>query len=232
VVGQGSHGPDGPGGSAAEGTAPHGQDRRALYDRDAPRLPGEAPIDLREEVPGDPEADLELDIGFGRGLSVYERADAVPVHRILGIEIRTKWAYLVAEGVRRRGLGDRVRVVCGDARDILGRAVPDASVARVFLHFPDPWWKKRHAKRRVVDDAFLDELARLLRDGGDLFFQSDVEERAAGARDLLADHPAFVLRGDRGFVPANPFEARSNRERRAAEDGLPVYRVLARRRPR
>lgn len=175
---------------------------------------------------------MEIDVGFGRGLSLFERAEAAPAARLLGIEIRTKWATLVDQAVRRRGLDDRVRVAQGDAREILRRAAPDGCCTRVFLHFPDPWWKKRHAKRRVVDEDFLDVLARVLEDAGELFFQSDVRARAEAARDLLRSHPAFRLLGDEGFVTSNPFGARSNRERRAEADGLPVHRVLARRLPR
>ena len=163
--------------------------------------------------------------------SLFERAAAAPEARLFGIEIKAKWATKVEERRQRLGL-ERVRVFCGDAREILGRAGPDGCVARVFVHFPDPWWKKKHQKRRVVGVALLDELARLLAPGGEVYVQTDVEDRAALYVETLAAHPAFELAGEGGYVSANPFGAMSNRERRAAEDGLPVYRVLARRRQR
>ena len=121
--------------------------------------------------------------------------------------------------------------IYGTPRDLLDRAGPDGSVARVFVHFPDPWWKKRHAKRRVLGPSFLDTLARLLEPGGALYVQTDVEARALLYRDLIAAHADFALDGGRGWVEANPFGARSNREARADEDGLPVYRLLAHRLP-
>lgn len=197
--------------------------------REIAPTPPDGPIDLHALVPG--EGGLEVDVGFGRGMSVFERASAAPEARIVGIEIKAKWATKVDARRKRLGL-PRVAILCGDAKDILARAEPEASVARIFVHFPDPWWKKRHAKRRVLGDDILDTFARLLRDEGDLYVQTDVEDRAHDYVALLRDHPAFELRGEGGFVLDNPFGARSNREKRAEQDGLPVYRILARRLPR
>ena len=95
----------------------------------------------------------------------------------------------------------------------------------MFIHFPDPWWKKRHHKRLVVGTPLLDEVARVLVTHGDIFVQTDVEERAAGYEALLDAHGAFVPHGESGRVVEFPFTARSPRERRALADGLPVYRL-------
>jgi tRNA (guanine-N7-)-methyltransferase len=107
--------------------------------------------------------------------------------------------------------------------------VPDGGVERVFIHFPDPWWKRRHAKRMVLRDTLLDQIARLLVAGGELYLQTDVEVRAFEYLDLVRAHAAFTLEGATGLVAENPYLARSNREVRADQDGLPVYRILARR---
>src|SRR5690606_19607941 len=115
--------------------------------------------------------------------------------------------------------------------ELLARSGPDGCLARVFLSFPDPWWKKRHAKRRVLGPGLLDDLARLLAPGGELFVQTDVEERAQELAALILGHGAFEpASGGRLEVDANPYGARSNREVRAEEDGLPIYRLLALRR--
>jgi tRNA (guanine-N7-)-methyltransferase len=105
----------------------------------APRAP-EGPLDLAALLPG--RGPIELEIGFGHGLFLYERARARPDVRLLGLEVKKKWSYLVAERCQRRGLLG-VTVWSEDARAILPR-VQAASVQRVFMHFPDPWWKKRH----------------------------------------------------------------------------------------
>lgn len=196
------------------------------YDERAP-APPEGPVDLPALIPG--EGPLELDIGIGRGRSLLERARAAPDSRVLGLEIKAKWAFKVEERRIREGLTN-ARVLRADAKELLARSGPDACLARAFLHFPDPWWKKRHAKRRVMGPALLDDLARLLAPGGELFIQTDVEERADELAALIGGHEAFAPAGDRLAIDTNPFGARSNREVRAEEDGLPVYRLLARRR--
>jgi tRNA (guanine-N7-)-methyltransferase len=146
-----------------------------------------------------------------------------------------KWAAIVDERLKKRGLGARARVFNADAREALPRLVPDASVAVCYLHFPDPWWKKRHEKRLVMGVPLLDAIARLLTDGGELFVQTDVEERAVLYDEQIAAHPALEPAGDApgsARLAENPYGARSPREHRAIEDGLPVHRLRYRRRPR
>ncbi|HEY2735485.1 MAG TPA: tRNA (guanosine(46)-N7)-methyltransferase TrmB [Polyangiales bacterium] len=191
----------------------------------APAAP-DGPIDLQALWPSDLERELE--IGFGRGMFLLERARAAPESGILGLEIKRKWAYLVDQRARSAGLVN-VRVFGADARDVLARLQPNGSLARMFMHFPDPWWKKRHAKRRLRGAATFDPAARLLRSGGELFIQTDVEDRAETLLADLREHGAFEVPAD-GYVSENPYCARSNREKRAIADGLPIYRILVRRR--
>lgn len=191
------------------------------YDDLAPRPP-DGSITL-EHLFGDGDGPIEVDVGFGRGMSLFERAARAPEARILGIEIKKKWATWVEERRKRRGL-DRIVVFSADVMELLPRCGPPGSVTRMFVHFPDPWWKKRHRKRRVVSEPFLDEAARLLHPGGEMFIQTDVEDRHDDYRQLLVDHPAF---DPPSVIDDNPFSSISNRERRAEEDGLPVYRLLS-----
>jgi tRNA (guanine-N7-)-methyltransferase len=191
----------------------------------APRAPA-GPLDLEALLPG--RGPIELEIGCGHGLFLYERACARPDVRLLGLELKKKWSYLVAERCRRRGLAG-VTVWSEDARALLPRLAA-ASVQRVFMHFPDPWWKKRHAQRSLTGDVLLPQIARVLAEGGEFFMQTDVEERAERQLAALRAHPDFELSGAGGYLEDNPYQARSNREARAAQDGLPVYRVLAIRR--
>ncbi|MBX7196388.1 MAG: tRNA (guanosine(46)-N7)-methyltransferase TrmB [Sandaracinaceae bacterium] len=203
------------------------------YGEMARRAPeGDIDFDALFDAPGPGDAPRELEIGFGRGRFLVERARSAPGSRILGIEIKAKWGHLVEERRKREGL-THVVALAGDARQILPRLRPRACLARVFLHFPDPWWKKKHGKRRVLDDDFLAEVSRLLAPGGELFVQTDVEDRALEMRERIEAFavegaPAFSMRG--AFDQPNPYGARSNREARADEDHLPVYRVLAIRR--
>jgi tRNA (guanine-N7-)-methyltransferase len=198
-------------------------DLRWLYRDQAPRAP-EGRFSLEDQIEG--PGPIELDIGFGRGLSLFERAAASPGSRIVGIEVKTKLAYKVNQQLQKRDLRN-VAILCGDAREILKRAEPAGSVQRVALHFPDPWWKKRHDKRRVIGEVLLTELGRLMEPGGELFIQTDVEHRAEQYLAQLRETAGFTLASGSGYVDANPFDARSNREKRATEDGLPVWRILA-----
>jgi tRNA (guanine-N7-)-methyltransferase len=192
---------------------------------DAPRLPESDPVEVRSLVRSDW---VEIEIGPGRGWFLVERAEVEPRAALLGLEVRRKWASIVDGRLRARGLGDRARVFAEDAQWALPRLTPDASVKRVFVHFPDPWWKKRHQKRLVVRDVFLDQVARLLEPGGELFVQTDVEERAEAYETLVSLDERFRPAGDAPRSPRmadNPYGARSPRERRAIADGLPVHRL-------
>ncbi|MGH7268843.1 MAG: tRNA (guanine(46)-N(7))-methyltransferase TrmB [Polyangiaceae bacterium] len=199
------------------------------YD-DAPRLPEAADrIDLRTLVHGDW---VELEIGPGRGWFLVERAQVEPRAALVGLEVRRKWAAIVDGRLAKQGLGARARVFAEDARSAMPRISPDASIRRIYVHFPDPWWKKRHAKRLVVRDGFFEDASRLLEPAGELFVQTDVEERARAYEELAALDPRFVPAGDVPGSPRmadSPYVARSPRERRAMTDGLPVFRARWRR---
>jgi tRNA (guanine-N7-)-methyltransferase len=196
----------------------------------APRVPETAEISVGDLVPGG--GPLMIEIGSGRGAFTLEYAALHADRRVVAFEVRRKYAALLADKLAARGLAGRARCFAEDARAVLPRLRPDASVDAVAVHFPDPWWKKRHAKRLVVGDALVAELARLVAPGGQVFVQTDVEGRAAEyARQFLAS-PAFLPGGPRGdaVVDESPFApARSNREARALADGLPIYRLVFRR---
>lgn len=188
----------------------------------APRLPEGESVDPRLLV-GAGATPIEIEIGPGRGGFVFERLAADPAVRLLGLEIRRKWATIVDDRLRERGLGDRARVLAEDARSAFPR-FPAACARAVFVHFPDPWWKKRHAKRLVITTELLPQLCRVLEPGGALFIQTDVAERAQEYADLVATEPR-LLPQHAGFEAENPFAARSPREHRAIADGLPIYRL-------
>lgn len=188
----------------------------------APRLP-DGPVDPGALV-GAPGAPIELEVGPGRGAFALERLAAVPDARLIGFEIKRKWATIVDERLKTAGLGDRGRVFCGDIRLILPR-FPECSVSIAYFHFPDPWWKKRHRKRLVLTPALLGELARVLVRGGELFVQTDVDERARAYESMIGEHPGFRPFATSPVVLENPYGAMSPRERRAVRDGLPIFRL-------
>ncbi|HSU40281.1 MAG TPA: tRNA (guanine-N7)-methyltransferase [Polyangiaceae bacterium] len=194
---------------------------------DAPRIPEGEVIDPRELV-GAKLAPVELEIGPGRGGFVFERLAAEPKLFFLGLEIRRKWATIVDRRLAASEHAGRGRVFAEDARSVLPRFVA-GSIARAFVHFPDPWWKKRHHKRMVIGAPLLDELVRVLAPGGELFIQTDVEERAASYEALCNACSGLMPAPGGPRIAENPFGARSPREKRAQADGLPIYRLLYRR---
>lgn len=196
---------------------------------DAPTLPpGDGAVDPRALLGAGLEP-VEVEIGPGRGGFMLERLEAVPGARILGLEIRRKWAAIVDRRLAARGFGDRGRVLAEDARWAL-RRFPAECVRAVYVHFPDPWWKKRHFKRLVVSPELLEEVVRVLVPGGELFIQTDVEDRARAYAEIVGREPRLEPWAASAEVPDNPYSARSPRERRAMADGLPVTRLRYRRR--
>lgn len=197
--------------------------------------PGDgAPVLVSDLVSG---VRYELEVGGGRGGFAFERLAADPEVALLGFEVKKKWASLVDDRLAARGLRPRARVFGQDALACLPRLAPDGIFTAAFLHFPDPWWKKRHEKRLVMGDPFLRQVHRLLAPGGALYIQTDVEDRADQYRRFVSDFAEgklFLSAGDAPGSPdmaENPYGARSPREHRAIEDGLPVWRLRWHRSP-
>jgi tRNA (guanine-N7-)-methyltransferase len=220
-----------------------GPDMKSYPYEHAPRLPGSegesnsasgkgnpaaalAFLDPKALVP-DATGPVELEVGSGRGWFTVERVDEDPQIGMIGLEIKRKWATIVDDRLRDRGLSGRARVFAEDARLVMPRFISE-SFSRIYVHFPDPWWKKRHHKRMVVTPEFVEEASRLLRPGGEFFVQTDVEERAEAYEQAVAVVPSLIPNGLTGGarVDAGPCSAQSPRERRAIADGLPVVRLL------
>ncbi|MDW8266265.1 MAG: tRNA (guanosine(46)-N7)-methyltransferase TrmB, partial [Gemmataceae bacterium] len=91
---------------------------------------------------------VEIEIGFGKGLFLLTASQACPDINFLGIEILRKYQLFTATRLVKRGIGN-VRLVRADARDFLRQRVGSESVQAIHIYFPDPWWKKRHWKRRL-----------------------------------------------------------------------------------
>lgn len=158
----------------------------ALMDTLLPRirLP-ETPFDPRALAPGAREVWLE--IGFGGGEHLAAQAERAPDILFLGAEPFLNGVASALRHVDERGLAN-VRLHAGDARALMA-AMPDASLDRIVILFPDPWPKARHHKRRLVQDDFVAEAVRLLRPGGRLRFATDWADYADWALRRLTASP-------------------------------------------
>ena len=170
-------------------------------------------------------ARLEIEVGSGKGLFLSAAAAGDPGRDFLGIEIIGKYArYVAARLVKRQT--DNARIVHGDAQFLLRDHLADRSVAAVHVYFPDPWWKARHKKRRVMNPAFLAQVERILEPGGTLHFWTDVEDYYQTSLSLIAE--CTTLTGPHPVVekPADhDLDYRTHFERRMRLHDLPVYRA-------
>jgi len=168
--------------------------RRALRKVD-PSLDLSAHLRSFDELPRpwDPQslfgrrAPLEAEVGSGKGLFLRTAAAARPGSDFLGIEVAPKYARFAAAALAKRKLPNAV-VVVADALRVFAEVLTDASLGAVHVYFPDPWWKKRHKKRRVMRESFVRDVERTLRPGGRLHFWTDVEEYFHTSLELLAAH--------------------------------------------
>src|SRR5512133_227498 len=173
-------------------------------------------------------AELELEIGSGHGGFALAFAKARPGRALVAIEQRHKFAREVAVKAEQRGL-QNLQVLQGDARILAPRLFPAGSLAVIHVHFPDPWWKRRHHTRRLVDDRMSALLHGLLRPGGLLDFRTDVEDYARGAVERLEEVGFENEAGPGRFCEAPPDEIPSTREKRYLARGEPVWRLRLRR---
>ena len=171
---------------------------------------------------------LELEIGCGQGGYAVAFGRQRPDRALVGIEQRRKFAAQVAEKVAARGL-ENVLVLCGDGRLMAPRLFPAGSLSAIHVHFPDPWWKRRHFGRRLVDDRMSMLLLGLLQPGGLLDFRTDVERYALDAVKRLEEVGFENQAGPGQFSEAPADEIPSTREKRYLQTGQRVWRLRMRR---
>jgi tRNA (guanine-N7-)-methyltransferase len=168
---------------------------------------------------------VELEVGFGKGLFLVTAAQTHPEINFVGVEVVRKYQLFTATRLAKRGLGN-VRVACADVRLFLPRYVAAESLQAVHVYFPDPWWKKRHHKRRVFTTEFVTECVRALRPGRQLHAVSDVEEYAAVMTNLLNEqHSLQALPPPSEKEPLHDLDYLTNFERKFRKQGKPIFRM-------
>jgi len=136
-------------------------------------------------------APLAVEIGFGSGDHLLASAQARPDTDFIGIEVHRPGAGRVLQQADKLGLNN-LRVVCADAVEILRERLPEGAVDEVVIFFPDPWPKKRHQKRRLIQPAFVAGLARALRPGGRLRLATDWADYARHMLEVMSAASQFA----------------------------------------
>ncbi|HEV2285888.1 MAG TPA: tRNA (guanosine(46)-N7)-methyltransferase TrmB [Steroidobacteraceae bacterium] len=174
-------------------------------------------------------APCTLEIGFGNGENLVTLAAAHPARDYLGIEVHRPGVGRALLALKERGLSN-VRLVCHDAVEVLERQIAPGSLDEVLILFPDPWPKKRHHKRRLVQAPFVALIARALAVGGTLHLATDWEPYAREMLAVLGAAPGFENAAPGGGFSARPAERLPTRfERRGTRLGHEVWDLAFRR---
>lgn len=177
------------------------------------------------------ERPLEVELGFGRPHFLFERAAERPDHDVVGIEWKGRFVEMARARVAREHIANVVPLH-GNAWLLFGALFSPSSLAGVTLNFPDPWWKAKHEKRRIVNDAFASLVVDRLATGGFVFIQTDVASLLERMLEVFegvspADGQALVnSAGPLRLAPKKPMRASSHREKKCVVAGVPVFRAL------
>lgn len=151
-----------------------------------------------DEVFGESVDSIDLEVGFGRGIFLRRYAALHPDRKVVGVEIRKAIVDILDQRVQEEGLKN-VHLVHGSGSLFLEDCVPDHFLDRVFVFHPDPWFKKRHHKRRVVNTSFLDLLSKKMKPEGMLYISTDVTPLWEAMSECLEAHSAFSEEKDSHF---------------------------------
>ncbi len=181
------------------------------------------PVELAS-VFAEPSLPLHLDIGCARGRFLLRMAEVEPNWNYLGVEIRAPLVHEANEIAADEGLTNLNYKFCNAMLwlDRLLADIPDGRLQMVTIQFPDPWFKKKHAKRRMVNAELVKTVVNRLAAGGRIFVQTDIE--------FLADEMFEIFRAEPRLtevsIDKNPFPVKTEREKAVEDKNLPVYRAI------
>ena len=163
------------------------------------------------------DADTILEIGFGNGDSLFQMAEKNPQNNYIGIEVHRPGIGHLLQLIEQSSVKN-IRIVCHDAVDVLKQQIPEHSLTRLQLFFPDPWHKKKHHKRRIVQHDFVNLVAQKLKHGGVFHLATDWEDYAKHMLQVLNTSNVFNnLSPQNDYVerpeerPITKFEQRGHR---------------------
>ena len=168
----------------------------------------------------DRQAPLHLEVGFNRGKFITELARQNPQANVVGIEIRRRFGWRLSQMVSLADEPRNLRIIWGDAKILLPLLFGEASLDGIYITFPDPWWKKKHFKRRLVDTDFAAGIAQRLKVGGVVWVKSDVGMIADEIKGALLARPELGV--------CTPFDQDdlplTHREQSCIRQGMEIHR--------
>lgn len=171
-------------------------------------------------------APVTLEIGFGNGESLLKQAVNHPERNFLGIEVHTPGVGHLLHGIDQAGINN-LRVIRHDAVEVLDKQIPENSLDRVQLFFPDPWHKKRHQKRRILKSDFVTTVCKHLRIGGHFHMATDWQNYAEQMLEVMDQSPHFFnIAGEARFVAAEGMRPQTKFERRGLKLGHGVWDMV------
>jgi tRNA (guanine-N7-)-methyltransferase len=170
-----------------------------------------------------------LEIGYGNGDSLVDMAASNPDTNYVGVEVHTPGVGRLVNEAGKRDLRN-LRTYCADAIDVLEDCIGEGSLSRVQIFFPDPWHKKKHHKRRLIQPAFIDLVSSRLLSGGILHLATDWQEYGEEMREVLDQCKALENTGE-GFVARPDFRPLTKFERRGNRLGHQVSELVYRKKP-
>lgn len=166
-----------------------------------------------------------LEIGFGMGSSLIQMAEARPQHDFLGIEVHRPGVGSLLVAIKEKQINN-LKVINEDAVEVLTHAIPENSLDGVYLFFPDPWQKKKHHKRRILQHTFVQQVYRCLKPGGVFHMATDWEDYATYMLETMSTAPGFInTAGNDAYAPRND-RPETKYERRGQRLGHDVWDLI------
>lgn len=161
---------------------------------------------------------LNIEIGFGKGQFVFQKAEMYPDCNFVGFEVKKKFVEELKEKIVKKNLSN-IYVECSYANVSVEEKIPEKSVSTFYVNFPDPWWKKRHFKRRIMKPEYLKIFTKALKVGGIIHIRTDVPLYVEFVEESFKEFDCYER--------IEPYLAddgiRSNRENMCIRESLPIY---------
>ncbi|TVS13698.1 MAG: tRNA (guanosine(46)-N7)-methyltransferase TrmB [Wenzhouxiangella sp.] len=183
----------------------------------------ESRADVRAAFPG--PAPLVVEVGFGNGEALVAMAASEPQRNFLGIEVHEPGVGRALRAIEDAGL-DNVRVAMRDAVEVFDRQVRPGSLEQVRMYFPDPWPKKRHHKRRIVQAGFVERLGNAIGPGGLLHLATDWAPYAEWMREVIGELDTVFVNQGQPYVERPSWRPRTRFERRGLGRGHAIFDLL------